>query len=266
MISRVTGRCRRRWPPMSNASSARSSTSWPASPGNGSGHHDRRERQAGRHVPQRAGADPRDAAAAQPADLHDVPAPEGRQPRLSAAGRAQPQDQRTQRLPRRERLQLRSQPVHPGRPDAAAGQDGSRLRLPALPGFGRGRAARRLLPELRRAARRGGPAQVRALRARLPPGAGTGDAVATGRHRRRALRSPAAGSTASAAAAIASPEPVPALTAAPAPAFPPGFYADPDGRCEARWWDGSQWTAQVIINGQPGVDTGPPAQSLHGAQ
>jgi hypothetical protein len=64
---------------------------------------------------------------------------------------------------------------------------------------------------------------------------------------------------------VAPPEPVPALTAAPPPTFPPGFYADPDGRCEARWWDGSQWTAQVIINGQPGVDTGPPAQTVHGA-
>jgi uncharacterized protein DUF2510 len=64
---------------------------------------------------------------------------------------------------------------------------------------------------------------------------------------------------------VAPPEPVPALTAAPPPAFPPGFYTDPDGRCEARWWDGSQWTAQVIINGQPGVDAGPPAQTVHGA-
>ena len=55
------------------------------------------------------------------------------------------------------------------------------------------------------------------------------------------------------------PEPVrsPAIPAAP-PAFPAGFYADPDGRCEARWWDGYQWTAQVIINGRPAVDTGQP--------
>ncbi len=60
-------------------------------------------------------------------------------------------------------------------------------------------------------------------------------------------------------------QPAPALAPATAsPAFPPGYYADPDGRCEARWWDGYQWTAQVIINGQPGVDTGPPAQPVHG--
>jgi hypothetical protein len=63
-----------------------------------------------------------------------------------------------------------------------------------------------------------------------------------------------------AAAPVIPPPPAPALAAPAAPpAFPPGFYADPDGRCDARWWDGLQWTAQVIINGQPGVDTGPPA-------
>ncbi len=58
--------------------------------------------------------------------------------------------------------------------------------------------------------------------------------------------------------APASPVPT-ALPAAAEPAFPAGFYADPDGRCEARWWDGYQWTAQVIINGRPAVDTGVPA-------
>ncbi len=55
------------------------------------------------------------------------------------------------------------------------------------------------------------------------------------------------------------PEPVALAPAAAPPTFAPGFYADPDGRCEARWWDGYQWTAQVIIDGQPGVDTGAPA-------
>jgi predicted RNA-binding Zn-ribbon protein involved in translation (DUF1610 family) len=62
------------------------------------------------------------------------------------------------------------------------------------------------------------------------------------------------------------PPPAPPPVAAPqfapaaaAPSFAAGFYADPDGRCEARWWDGYQWTAQVIINGRPGVDTGAPA-------
>jgi hypothetical protein len=42
----------------------------------------------------------------------------------------------------------------------------------------------------------------------------------------------------------------------PQPAFAPGYYADPAGRFEARWWDGFQWTSQVIIAGQPGVDPG----------
>lgn len=55
------------------------------------------------------------------------------------------------------------------------------------------------------------------------------------------------------------PAPAPAVPAAPTPAFAAGFYADPGGRCEARWWDGYQWTAQVIINGQPAVDIGEPA-------
>jgi hypothetical protein len=55
--------------------------------------------------------------------------------------------------------------------------------------------------------------------------------------------------------------PAPIAAAAPE-AFPAGFYADPGGRCEARWWDGYQWTAQVIINGQPGVDTGQPTQPI----
>ena len=47
----------------------------------------------------------------------------------------------------------------------------------------------------------------------------------------------------------------------PQPAFPPGYYADPAGRFEARWWDGFQYTAQVIIGGQPGVDPGEAADT-----
>jgi hypothetical protein len=54
---------------------------------------------------------------------------------------------------------------------------------------------------------------------------------------------------------VAPPEPVASVVPA-ASGFPAGFYADPDGRCEARWWDGYRWTAQVVINGRPGVDTG----------
>ncbi len=40
----------------------------------------------------------------------------------------------------------------------------------------------------------------------------------------------------------------------PQPTYPPGYYADPQGRFEARWWDGFQWTPQVIIGGRPAVD------------
>jgi predicted RNA-binding Zn-ribbon protein involved in translation (DUF1610 family) len=42
----------------------------------------------------------------------------------------------------------------------------------------------------------------------------------------------------------------------PQPAFPPGYYDDPAGRFQARWWDGFEWTARVIIEGQPGLDPG----------
>ncbi len=40
----------------------------------------------------------------------------------------------------------------------------------------------------------------------------------------------------------------------PPPAVPAGYYPDPAARCEARWWDGLQWTAQVMVYGHPGVD------------
>jgi hypothetical protein len=69
-----------------------------------------------------------------------------------------------------------------------------------------------------------------------------------------------------AAALFAPPPPAPMHIAPPPvsppvqlpaePTYPPGFYADPEGRFEARWWDGFQWTSQVIIAGQPGVDSG----------
>jgi hypothetical protein len=46
--------------------------------------------------------------------------------------------------------------------------------------------------------------------------------------------------------------------ALPQPSFPPGFYPDPAGRFEGRWWDGFQWTNQVILAGQPGIDPNDP--------
>jgi hypothetical protein len=43
-------------------------------------------------------------------------------------------------------------------------------------------------------------------------------------------------------------------TVAATPEFPAGYYADPEGRFEARWWDGFQWTAQVISSGRAEID------------
>ena len=59
-----------------------------------------------------------------------------------------------------------------------------------------------------------------------------------------------------AAQRFAPPAPPPPLEPAlPAqPAFTPGYYGDPQGRFEARWWDGFQWTPQVIISGRPATD------------
>ncbi|MEY2583512.1 MAG: hypothetical protein QOE09_3361 [Ilumatobacteraceae bacterium] len=48
--------------------------------------------------------------------------------------------------------------------------------------------------------------------------------------------------------APAAPEP------APAPAVPAGWYADPAGRFELRYWDGSTWTEHVSRAGQQFTD------------
>lgn len=50
------------------------------------------------------------------------------------------------------------------------------------------------------------------------------------------------------AAAPAAPEP------APAPSVPAGWYADPAGRFELRYWDGSTWTEHVSRAGQQFTD------------
>jgi hypothetical protein len=47
---------------------------------------------------------------------------------------------------------------------------------------------------------------------------------------------------------------------APSPgvaAVPPGWYPDPGGRYHYRWWNGSEWTAQVSVDGHHLVDTSP---------
>lgn len=51
------------------------------------------------------------------------------------------------------------------------------------------------------------------------------------------------------------PEPAPAPAPAPAtPAVPSGWYADPSGRFELRYWDGSAWTEHVARAGQQFTD------------
>jgi hypothetical protein len=55
------------------------------------------------------------------------------------------------------------------------------------------------------------------------------------------------------AAAAAEPEAVVAA-AAVAPAVPAGWYADPAGRFELRYWDANQWTEHVSRAGQQFTD------------
>jgi Protein of unknown function (DUF2510) len=38
---------------------------------------------------------------------------------------------------------------------------------------------------------------------------------------------------------------------------PPAWHPDPSGRFHWRWWDGTQWTSQVAIDGQHLIDTNP---------
>ena len=48
--------------------------------------------------------------------------------------------------------------------------------------------------------------------------------------------------------------PEPAAAAAAAPAVPAGWYADPSGRFELRYWDGGAWTEHVARGGQQFTD------------
>jgi hypothetical protein len=54
----------------------------------------------------------------------------------------------------------------------------------------------------------------------------------------------------------AEPEPSPAPTPQPAPVVttPAGWYPDPSGRYELRYWDGTQWTEHVARQGQQFTD------------
>ena len=72
---------------------------------------------------------------------------------------------------------------------------------------------------------------------------------------------PVAATGAAAAAAepvVAEPSPAPAPEPAPAPApvvtTPAGWYPDPSGRYELRYWDGTQWTEHVARQGQQFTD------------
>ena len=38
---------------------------------------------------------------------------------------------------------------------------------------------------------------------------------------------------------------------------PPAWHPDPGGRFHYRWWNGSEWTSQVAIDGQHLIDTSP---------
>ena len=57
---------------------------------------------------------------------------------------------------------------------------------------------------------------------------------------------------------VYTPDPTPAATpepaAAVAPAVPAGWYADPSGRFELRYWDGAAWTEHVARGGQQFTD------------
>ena len=46
----------------------------------------------------------------------------------------------------------------------------------------------------------------------------------------------------------------PVVDASPAPAVPSGWYADPSGRFEIRYWDGESWTEHVSRGGQQSTD------------
>ncbi len=59
---------------------------------------------------------------------------------------------------------------------------------------------------------------------------------------------------------VYTPDPTPAATPEPAaavaaaPAVPAGWYADPSGRFELRYWDGAAWTEHVARGGQQFTD------------
>jgi hypothetical protein len=57
-----------------------------------------------------------------------------------------------------------------------------------------------------------------------------------------------------AAAPAPAPAPAPVAAAAATPAIPADWYADPSGRFELRYWNGSAWTEHVARAGQQYTD------------
>ena len=65
---------------------------------------------------------------------------------------------------------------------------------------------------------------------------------------------PEAASPAPAPAAAPAPAPAPVAAAPATPAIPADWYADPSGRFELRYWNGSAWTEHVARAGQQYTD------------
>ncbi len=65
---------------------------------------------------------------------------------------------------------------------------------------------------------------------------------------------PESSAPAPAAAAAPAPAPAPAAVAPATPAIPADWYADPSGRFELRYWNGTAWTEHVARAGQQYTD------------
>jgi hypothetical protein len=88
-----------------------------------------------------------------------------------------------------------------------------------------------------------------AAAATTPTLAGSGSSAIGGQSATESAPVAAAAPVAAVAAApAAAPDP------APAPAVPAGWYADPAGRFELRYWDGTTWTEHVSRSGQQFTD------------
>src|SRR3954453_14944516 len=87
--------------------------------------------------------------------------------------------------------------------------------------------------------------------ATTPTLAGSGSSSAMGQSAQENVpAAPPMPAAAAAAAPVAPATPDPA----PAPAVPAGWYADPAGRFELRYWDGTTWTEHVSPSGQQFTD------------